>query len=118
MTRTDAERLRDILVAVDAITRAEATASRHPHDRDVVDATLAAVQFHVFTIGEAVKALPRELTERRPDVPWSDIARMRDLIGHHYYKLDSEIVRATVGRPLTALHDACQSLLADLDREP
>jgi len=38
---------------------------------------------------------------------------MRDLIGHHYYKLDAAIVRATIGDPLARLRVACESLLAD-----
>jgi uncharacterized protein with HEPN domain len=48
-----------------------------------------------------------------PGVPWSDIARMRDVIGHHYYKLDSEIVRATIGEPVEALRVVCQGILAE-----
>jgi uncharacterized protein with HEPN domain len=82
---------------------------RHTGDQHVADAALAAVQFRVFTIGEAVKTLPAELTGRRSEVPRSDIVRMRDLIGHHYYKLDAQIVLATTGQPPTALRDACQA---------
>ncbi|MCB2175188.1 MAG: DUF86 domain-containing protein [Actinomycetales bacterium] len=111
MSRTDAQRLRDILTAIEAIDRAEALAARHPGDADLADAVLAAAQFHVFTIGEAVKALSADLTGGHPEVPWSDIARMRDLIGHHYYKLDAQIVRATIGTPL----DACHALLSELE---
>ncbi len=118
MSRNETQRLRDILAATAAIDRAEAIGARHPEDADLADIVLAAIQFHVFTIGEAVKALPAELTGRQPGVPWQEIARMRDLIGHHYYKLDAQIVRATIGQPLTALRDACRTLLADLDREP
>ncbi|HUX71039.1 MAG TPA: HepT-like ribonuclease domain-containing protein [Cellulomonadaceae bacterium] len=44
---------------------------------------LDAVQRHVSAIGEAVKALSADLRERHRDVPWSEIARIRDLIGHH-----------------------------------
>lgn len=112
MSRTAAARLADILEAIDAIARAEAVARRHTDDPESADVALAAVQFHVFTIGEAVKALPAEMTDRRPDVPWSQIARMRDLIGHHYYRLDAQIVRATIGEPLRRLRDACADLLA------
>lgn len=115
MSRTDAERLRDILTAIEAIDRAEALAARHPDDADLADAVLAAAQFHVFTIGEAVKALSADLTGGHPEVPWSDIARMRDLIGHHYYKLDAQIVRATVGAPLGTLRNACLALLSELE---
>lgn len=37
---------------------------------------------------------------------------MRDLIGHHY-KLDSEIVRATIGEPVEALRVVCQTIVAE-----
>lgn len=113
MSRSERHRLGDILAAVEAIDRAEAVAHRHTDDGELPEVLLAAIQFHVFTIGEAVKALPGELKARQPDVPWSDIARMRDLIGHHYYKLDAAIVRATIGDPLDRLRAACEALLAD-----
>ena len=71
----------------------------------------------MFTIGEAVKGLPVTLTAARPEVPWSDIARMRALIGHHYYKLDTQIVRATIGQPLDRLRDACHQLLTNLQAD-
>lgn len=115
MSRSHVHRLRDILEAIGAIERAEAVGRRDPTDRAISDVVLAAVQFHVFTIGEAVKTLPREVTAQKPEVQWADIARMRDLIGHHYYKLDAEIVRATIGEPLDRLHVACRDLLADVE---
>lgn len=62
---------------------------------------------------EAVKALPAQVVARCPDVPWSNISRMRDLIAHHYYKLDAEIVRATIDAPLASLRDACEVILAE-----
>lgn len=113
MSRSERHRLGDVLAAVEAIDRAEAVAHRHTDDGELPEVVLAAIQFHVFTIGEAVKALPGQLMDRRPDVPWSDIARMRDLIGHHYYKLDAVIVRATIGDPLGRLRAACEALLAE-----
>jgi hypothetical protein len=39
---------------------------------------------------------------------------MRDLIGHHCYKLDSQIVRATIGDPIAKLRTACEAILAEL----
>ena len=113
MSRTDTERIRDILESIEAIDRAAATVERYQGDSDVAQLALDAVQRPVFAIGEAVKALSPDLRERHPGVPWSDIARMRDLIGHHYYKLDSAIVRATIGEPVEALRVVCQAILAD-----
>jgi uncharacterized protein with HEPN domain len=113
VSRTDDERLRDILESIAAIDRAEATVRRYPGDPDIEQVALDAVQHRVLTIGEAVKALSPELLERHPSVPWSDIARMRELIGHHYYKLDSVIVRATIGEPVEALRLVCEGILAE-----
>jgi uncharacterized protein with HEPN domain len=81
-------------------------------DPDVAKVALDAVQRRVFTIGGAVKSLSHGLRQRHPDVPWPDMARMRDLIGHHYYKLDPEIVRATIGAPVERLRAACEAILA------
>ena len=113
MSRSDTERLRDIVECIDAINRAEPTVQRYPDDDDVAQVALDAVQRRVLTIGEAVKALSPGLRERHRDVPWSDIARMRDLIGHHYYKLDPQIVRATIGLPVEQLRAACAAILAE-----
>ena|SRR5664280_1418997 len=38
---------------------------------------------------------------------------MRDLIGHHYYKLGPQIVRATIGAPVERLRAACKANLAE-----
>ena len=37
---------------------------------------------------------------------------VRDLIGGHYYKLDSQIVRATIGAPVEQLRAVCRAILA------
>jgi uncharacterized protein with HEPN domain len=78
VSRSDPERLRDILECIEAIDRAEATVARYPGDPDVARIGLDAVQSRIFTIGEAVKGLSLGLRHRYPDVPWSDMARMRE----------------------------------------
>ena len=75
MSRSDPERLRDIVECIEAIERAEVTVGRYPGDPDVAKMALDAVQSRVFTIGEAVKGLSLGLLQRYPDVPWSDMAR-------------------------------------------
>ena len=112
MSRTDDRRLRDILESIAAVDRADALLRAHPGEVDVERVALDAIHYRVFTIGEAVKGLSPELRDAHPEVPWSDIARMRDLIGHHYYKLDPQIVRATIGAPIAHLRTACESILA------
>lgn len=113
MSRTDDQRLRDIIESIDAVERANALLRDHPQGPEVEQVALDAIHYRVFTIGEAVKALSSGLRNAHPEVPWSDIARMRDLIGHHYYKLDPQIVRATIGDPIARLRTACEAILAE-----
>jgi len=112
VSRTDDERVRDIVESIDAVDRADTLLRAHPQDAEVEQVALDAIHYRVFTIGEAVKALSSGMRDAHPEVPWSDIARMRDLIGHHYYKLDPQIVRSTIGEPVARLRAACEAILA------
>lgn len=47
-------------------------------------------------IGEAVKQLPKEVTKKYPDIPWSEIAKMRDILTHHYFGLDDKVLWDTL----------------------
>jgi uncharacterized protein with HEPN domain len=52
VSRSDTERLRDIVECIDAIYRAELTVQRYPDDDDVAQVALDAVKRRVLTIGE------------------------------------------------------------------
>lgn len=43
-------------------------------------------------IGEAVKHLSNEVKAVNPDIPWQDIAGMRDKLIHHYFGVNLEEV--------------------------
>lgn len=53
---------------------------------------LDGILFNFQVIGEAVKKLPAELTTRHADLPWREIAGMRDHVAHAYFALDLDIV--------------------------
>jgi hypothetical protein len=44
--------------------------------------------------GEAVKALPTAITETEPEIPWTQIARLRDHLAHRYFDTNPAIVQA------------------------
>lgn len=43
-------------------------------------------------IGEATKKLPSNFKNKYPDVPWRNIAGMRDKLIHDYFGIDLEIL--------------------------
>ncbi|MCY7400268.1 MAG: DUF86 domain-containing protein, partial [Nocardioides sp.] len=79
MSRHDAERLDDITAAIDAI---QSHVERGPLSDSLVS---DAVRIRLVEIGEAVKALSENLTSTEADIPWRQIARMRDHLAHRYF---------------------------------
>ena len=56
------------------------------------EAAFDAVLFNQQVIGEAVKKLPAEARSAISEADISGPARLRDLIAHHYFALDAEII--------------------------
>jgi len=54
--------------------------------------TLSAVQHQILIIGEAVKRLPVEITQKHPQIPWKNIAGTRDVLIHCYEEADFQII--------------------------
>ena len=109
MSRRDDQRLEDILAAVAAI-------SDHL-GRGVLDEGLVfdAVRVRLIEIGEAVRAISPEVLEREPDIPWVDVAGMRNHLAHRYFDTAHAIVRATIEQDLPPLVAAVQRLLERTD---
>jgi uncharacterized protein with HEPN domain len=57
--------------------------------------TIRAVAFELITIGEAVRAIPMEIQERYPMVPWGKMQGLRNVLVHEYFRLDEEILWKT-----------------------
>lgn len=114
MTRTIQERLTDISEAAERVIRAVAMLEQAEADGRDDEAQLAfdALLYRLVVIGEAVKALPEDLRARQPQIPWREIARLRDLLAHHYYRVDARVIRRTVESPLTDLQRAVIQMLA------
>ena len=54
--------------------------------------TQDAVVRNLEIIGEAVKNIPSEITAKYPFIPWSDFAKLRDKLIHHYFGVNFDIV--------------------------
>ncbi len=51
-----------------------------------------AVVRNLEIIGEAVRKLPEDFLEKHPDLPWREIAALRNILAHAYFGLDLEII--------------------------
>ena len=67
-------------------------------DREAFEAdqlTQDAVVRQLEVIGEATKRVSKELRSKNPDIPWSDMAGMRDVLIHDYIDVDLGVVWKT-----------------------
>jgi len=54
-------------------------------------------------IGEAVKNIPDDVKSGYPDIPWNEIAGMRDILIHKYFGVDLELTWEVVIRDIPDL---------------
>jgi uncharacterized protein with HEPN domain len=100
VSRRDPERLQDILDAIDAIRS-------HVARGDLSDGLIFdAVRVRLIEIGEAIKAVSKDLLDTEPEHPWSDIARMRDRLARRYFDTTHGHVTGAVEHDLEPLKEA------------
>lgn len=76
--------------------------------------TRSAVTFKIENIGEASKNIPAAVKAKYKDLPWAEMARMRDKITHFYFGIDYKIVWSVVKKELPAIEPAIEKILSDL----
>lgn len=65
-------------------------------------------------IGEATKRLSKPLKEQYPDIPWRNIAGLRDVLIHDYMGVDLESVWNVVENDLPSLKKQLERVLVNL----
>lgn len=102
MPRDDAARIRDIVEACDRIVAVTKGSSREIFAEN--DLAMRAVLYDFAVIGEAAKGVSPATRAAHPDVPWSEMAGMRDVVIHQYFGVDADLVwrAASVSVPRVA----------------
>jgi uncharacterized protein with HEPN domain len=81
----------------DALDRIDSFTRGLSYDSFIADEkTVNAVTWNFLIIGDAVRVLPPALTARHPEIPWRQIAGMRDKLTHACFAVDYELVGKTV----------------------
>lgn len=87
------------------------TERRFLQNRDQADATA----LRLSAIGEFSRKLSESLKERRPEIDWAGMYRLRNIVAHHYNQLDYRIIWSIATQALGVLDLACQAELAKID---
>ena len=62
-------------------------------------------------IGEATKNIPQTIKENYPDIPWKEMAGIRDKLIHDYFGVDLEVVWNTATEDLLELKEKIDEAL-------
>ena len=112
--RDPKERLQDIL---EAIARIEKYASRGREAFEHDELLQVWVVHHLQMIGEAAARLAPKFHQAHPQIPWSQIVAMRNILVHEYFAIDLNEVWQTVERDLPILKQQVESLLSELEEK-
>jgi len=104
--------LNDILEMVENICNFTKNMSYEDLERD--KKTLYAVIRCLEVLGEAVKKIPKYIKEEYPEIPWQEIAGIRDKLIHEYFGVDIEIVWDTIDEDLSPLKVTVTKIISDL----
>ena len=79
--------------------------------------TLLAVFLCITDIGEAAKRIPSSFRSKYRNVPWKEMAGMRDKLTHEYDQIDTTIVWKTVEQNLPQLKIMISDIIMELGNE-
>jgi len=67
-------------------------------------------------IGEAVKNLPDDLKREHPEIPWWDIAGLRDIVVHQYFGLDLGLIWDVAKKDIPELKPKILKMMDEMER--
>ena len=70
---------------------------------EINDEKLSAILYQITIIGEATKRISLTFRQQHPEIPWREMAGMRDVIVHEYDQLDLDVVWDVVENKLSQL---------------
>lgn len=79
---------------------------------------LNAICMKLFAVGEELKSIDKrtnnQLFPLYPSINWKEAMKMRDVIAHHYFEIDAEVVFKTLQQDIQPLLQTIKQIKNDL----
>jgi uncharacterized protein with HEPN domain len=81
-------------------------------DRKTIDAVIRNFEI----LGEATKQIPESIKSKYSEVPWKEMAGMRDKLVHAYFGIDAAVLWETITKRIPDLKSQIQEIIKDLEK--
>ena len=98
--RDDRERLLDLQEAISKIEKYSSQGRQRFEQDELIQNWIAR---HLQIIDEATRTMSPIFQQQHPDWSWSKITGMRNILVHHYFEIDTDIVWSVVEKDLPDL---------------
>jgi len=116
MKRDESLFIKDIVEAMEAI---EAFVGQMgPEELRADEKTLSAILWKLELIGEAAKHISEDLRRQWPEIPWKQMAGMRDRLIHAYFGIDYDLVWEAVKVHIPRVKPLLRNMLDSLQDRP
>jgi len=107
---------REWRLRIEDILDAAARISRYIEGKNLVtfmrdDLTLDAVSRCFGIIGEAAVHIPNDVTVAHPEIPWTEMRAMRNIVVHEYFGVTKETLWKTALEDLPTIVEPLKKLL-------
>lgn len=104
-------RIEDIVEAIDDISRLIGCLT---YDDLCANTTIVkAILYNMAVIGEAARRIPSDIRMLHPEIPWREMADMRNVVIHEYFGVDLQIIWETIQCDLPALAPLLRRIAAE-----
>jgi uncharacterized protein with HEPN domain len=79
--------------------------------------TMNAVLRSIEVIGEAAQRVPDDVRAQYPQIPWKEMAGMRDKVIHLYFSVDNETVWLVVKERIPSLQPLLEQIVRNLEAQ-
>ena len=107
--------LKDIVNACEHIQKFVTDMTFEEFIRDEKTSSAVILKFEI--IGEATKNIPDFVRNRYPDIPWKDMAGMRDRLIHGYFGIDYFIVWNSIDSDIPSILSSVSKIVDDFEKE-